>query len=75
MTDCCANAACEIEKLQARQSKTLKAVSALIKRGIMALFGLFVLGQAASKLLDPVTPLRDDWSDRIACPLPSLNVV
>ena len=109
MTDCCDNAASEIEKLQARQSKTLKAVlsinvgmflvefvaglmaastalladsldmlgdalaygislfvvsrhdgwkavSALIKGGIMALFGLFVLGQAAYKLLHPMTP-------------------
>jgi cation diffusion facilitator family transporter len=109
MTDCCDNAASEIEKLQARQSKTLKvvlginvgmflvefvaglmaastalladsldmlgdavaygisllvvsrhdgwkAVSALIKAGIMALFGLFVLGQAAFKLLHPMTP-------------------
>jgi Co/Zn/Cd efflux system component len=109
MTDCCTNVACEIEKLQARQSKTLKvvlginvgmflvefvagliaastalladsldmlgdalvygfslyvvsrneawkAVSALIKGGIMALFGLFVLGQAIYKLLDPMTP-------------------
>jgi len=109
MTDCCDNAASEIEKLEARQSKTLKvvlginvgmflvefvaglmaastvlladsldmlgdalaygislfvvsrhdgwkAVSALIKGGIMALFGLFVLGQAAFKLLHPMTP-------------------
>lgn len=109
MTDCCSNAACEIEKLQARQSKTLKvvlainsgmflvefaaglmaastalladsldmlgdalvyglslyvvsrndgwkAVSALIKGSIMALFGLFVLGQAAYKLFNPITP-------------------
>jgi cation diffusion facilitator family transporter len=109
MTDCCDNAASEINKLQARQSKTLKAVlginlgmflvefvaglmaastvliadsldmlgdalaygislfvvsrhdgwkavSALIKGGIMALFGLFVLGQAAYKLLHPMTP-------------------
>lgn len=109
MTDCCDNAASEINKLQARQSKTLKAVlginlgmflvefvaglmaastvlladsldmlgdalaygislvvvsrhdgwkavSALIKSGIMALFGLFVLGQATYKLLHPITP-------------------
>lgn len=109
MTDCCDNAASEIDKLQARQSKTLKAVlginlgmflvefvagllaastvlladsmdmlgdalaygislfvvsrhdgwkavSALIKGGIMALFGLFVLGQATYKLLHPMTP-------------------
>jgi len=109
MTDCCDNAASEINKLQARQSKTLKAVfginlgmflvefvaglmaastvliadsldmlgdamaygislfvvsrhdgwkavSALIKGGIMALFGLFVLAQAAYKLLHPMTP-------------------
>ncbi len=108
MTDCCDNAASEIIKLQARQSKTLKrvlginvgmflvefvaglmaastvlladsldmlgdalaygislfvvsrhdgwqAVSALIKGGIMALFGLFVLAQAAYKLLHPMT--------------------
>ncbi len=33
-----------------------KAVSALIKAGIMTLFGLFVLGQAAFKLLHPMTP-------------------
>jgi len=109
MTDCCDDAASEIEKLQARQSSTLKAVlginvgmflvefvaglmaastalladsldmlgdavaygislfvvsrhdgwkavSALIKGGIMALFGLFVIGQAAYKLLHPMTP-------------------
>ena len=109
MTDCCDNATSEINKLQARQSKTLKAVlginlgmflvefvaglmaastvlladsldmlgdalaygislfvvsrhdgwkavSALIKGGIMALFGLFVLGQAAYKLFHPMTP-------------------
>jgi cation diffusion facilitator family transporter len=109
MTDCCDNAASEINKLQARQSKTLKAVlginlgmfvvefvaglmaastvliadsldmlgdalaygislfvvsrhdgwkavSALIKGGIMALFGLFVFAQAAYKLLHPMTP-------------------
>ena len=109
MTDCCANIACEIEKLQARQFKTLKvvlginggmflvefvagllaastalladsldmlgdtliygfslyvvarndawkAVCALIKGGVMALFGLFVLGQAAYKFLNPIAP-------------------
>ncbi len=109
MTDNCTNITCEIEKLQARQSKTLKvvlginvvmflveflagliagstalladsldmlgdalvygfslyvvsrndtwkAVSALIKSGIIALFGLFVLGQVAHKFLNPVTP-------------------
>jgi Co/Zn/Cd efflux system component len=109
MTDCCINAAGEIEKLQVRQSKTLKVVlainvgmfliefaagliaastalladsldmlgdalvyglslyvvsrndawkaaSAMIKGGIMALFGMFVLGQAAYKLLNPITP-------------------
>ncbi len=109
MTDCCTNAACEIEKLQARQSKTLKIVlginvgmflveflvgliaastailadsldmlgdalvygfslyvvshnntwkarSALIKSGVMALYGRVVLGQAAHKFLNPMTP-------------------
>ncbi len=109
MTDCCTNAACEIDKLQARQSNTLKivlginigmflvefvaglvavstalladsldmlgdalvygfslyvvsrndawkAVSALIKGGIMALFALFVLGQGVYKLFNPMTP-------------------
>lgn len=109
MIDCCANVACEIEKLQANQSKTLKlvlginlgmfaieftaglvagstalladsldmlgdaivysfslyvvsrsdawkAVSAFIKSAIMALFGLFVLGQAIYKVLYPMTP-------------------
>ena len=109
MTDCCTNVTCEIEKLQARQFKTLKvvlginvgmflveflagliagstalladsldmlgdalvygfslyvvsrndtwkAVSALIKSGIIALFGLFVLGQATHKFLNPMTP-------------------
>lgn len=109
MTDCYSNAACGIEKLQARQSKTLKivlainigmflvefvagliaastvlladsldmlgdafvygfslyvvsrndawkAMSALIKGGMMALFGLFVLGQAGYKILNPMTP-------------------
>ena len=35
---------------------TWKAVSAVIKGGIMALFGLFVLGQAAYKFLTPITP-------------------
>jgi len=109
MTDCCTESACALEKLQAKQSKTLKAVlainvgmffveivaglaaastallgdsldmlgdalvygfslyvvsrsdawkavSALIKGGIMALFGLFVLGHAIDKFLSPVTP-------------------
>lgn len=109
MADCCSNVACEIEKLQARQSKTLKAVlainlvmfvaefsagwissstalmadsldmlgdalvygfslyvvsrndawkagAAVLKGGIMAVFGLFVLGQATYKVLNPVVP-------------------
>lgn len=109
MSDCCSNVACEIEKLQARQSKTLVAVltinlvmfaiefsagwiasstalmadsldmlgdalvygfslyvvsrndawkagSAVLKGVIMAVFGLFVLGQAISKVLNPVVP-------------------
>lgn len=107
--DCCTQSACELEKLQGRQAKTLKAVlaingvmflveiaaglaassttllgdsldmlgdtlaygfslyvvtrsdawkavSALIKGGIMALFGLFVLGHAVFKFLSPTTP-------------------
>lgn len=33
-----------------------KAVSAMIKGGLMALFGLFVLGQAVYKVLHPETP-------------------
>ena len=109
MTDCCKISSCEIENLQARQSKTLKgvlfinggmfliefvagliadstalladsldmlgdtlvyvfsmyvvsrndawkAVSGLIKAGIMSLFGLFVLGQASYKYFNPITP-------------------
>lgn len=109
MTDCCSNVECEIEKLQARQSKTLKivlginlgmflvefvaglmaastavladsldmlgdalvsgfslyvvsrnnawkSVSAFIKAGVMAVFGVFVFGQALYKLMNPVTP-------------------
>ena len=109
VADCCNNTACELEKLQARQSKTLKlvlginvgmflvefsagliaastalladsldmfgdalvygfslyvvtrsdswkAVSAMIKGGVMALFGLFVLGQAIYQFLNPVIP-------------------
>lgn len=109
MADCCTESACALEKLQAKQSKTLKAVlainvgmflveliaglaaastavlgdsldmlgdalvygfslyvvsrsdawkavSALIKGGIMALFGLFVLSHAIAKFLNPVTP-------------------
>lgn len=109
MSDCCSDTACEIEKLQATQSRTLKtvlginavmfliefaagilaastalladsldmlgdtlvygfslyvvsrndawkSVSAFLKSGIMAAFGLFVFGQAAWKLLHPVTP-------------------
>lgn len=118
MTDCCNKAACEIGRLQARQSKTLKlvlainlvmflveftagiiaastalladsldmlgdvfaygfslyvvsrndawkAVSALIKGGIMALFGLFVLSQAAYKIFNPVTP-QFEWIGLLA---------
>ena len=38
------------------RNDTWKAVSAVIKSGIMALFGLFVLGQAAYKFLTPITP-------------------
>jgi cation diffusion facilitator family transporter len=109
LTDCCNDAACEIEKLRAGQSKTLKWVlginaamfvieftagllaastalladsldmlgdalvygfslyvvarndawkagSAFLKSGVMALFGVFVSGQAVYKLLYPVTP-------------------
>ena len=109
MSDCCSNASCEIEKLQARQSKTLKIVlalnagmfiieivagimarstalladsldmlgdaliygfslyvvsrneawkvtSALLKGIIMAIFGLFVLGEGVYKLLYPEIP-------------------
>ena len=33
-----------------------KAVSSMIKAGIMILFGLFVLGQASYKFLNPMTP-------------------
>ena len=109
MADCCTNAACEIEKLQARQSQTLKivlginagmfiielvagimarstavladsldmlgdalvyglslyvvtrndtwkATSALLKGLIMALFGVFVLGEGGYKVLYPEIP-------------------
>ena len=109
MSDCCSNAACEIDKLRATQSRTLKIVlginagmfllefaagilvastslladsldmlgdalvyvfslyvvarndawksaSAFLKSGIMAAFGIFVLGQSAWKLLHPITP-------------------
>ena len=109
MSDCCSDTACELEKLQATQSRTLKIVlgvnavmfviefatgilaastalladsldmlgdtlvygfslyvvsrndawksaSAFLKSGIMAVFGIFVLGQAAWKLLHPETP-------------------
>jgi len=109
MSDCCANTACEIDKLRGRQRRTLiavlginlvmfvveiaagllasstalvadsldmlgdalvygfslyvvarndawKAGSALVKGGIMALFGLFVLGQAVYKILNPELP-------------------
>jgi cation diffusion facilitator family transporter len=109
MADCCTNAACEIEKLQARQSQTLKivlginagmfiielvagimarstalladsldmlgdalvyglslyvvtrndtwkATSALLKGLIMALFGVFVLGEGGYKLFYPEIP-------------------
>lgn len=37
-----------------------KAVSAMIKGGIMALFGLFVIGQAAYKVFNPITP-QFEW--------------
>ena len=109
MTDCCTDAACAVEKLQARQASTLKvvlvinagmfllefaaglfaastalladsldmfgdalvygfslyvvsrndrwkAVSAAMKGGLMALFGLFVLGQATYKFFNPTAP-------------------
>jgi Co/Zn/Cd efflux system component len=38
------------------RNEVWKAVSALIKAGIMSLFGLFVFGQAIYKLFNPVTP-------------------
>ena len=38
------------------RNDTWKAVSAVIKSGIMAIFGLFVLGQAVYKFLTPITP-------------------
>ncbi len=109
MSDCCSNAACEVEKLRRRQRSTLtavlvinagmfavevlagllagstalladsldmlgdalvygfslyvvarndawKAASALIKAGIMAFFGIFVLVHAAYKFLQPEVP-------------------
>jgi Co/Zn/Cd efflux system component len=37
-----------------------KAVSAMIKGGIMALFGFFVLAQAAVRVFNPVTP-QFEW--------------
>ena len=37
-----------------------KAVSAMIKAGIMALFGLFVLAQAAYKIFNPIIP-QFEW--------------
>ena len=112
MTDCCSEAACEIEKLRERQYGTLKwvfiintvmfsvelvagllasstalladsldmlgdsisyslslyvvaksdrwkALSAIIKGSIMAFFGLFVLGQAVFKILNPAVPIYE----------------
>ncbi len=109
MADCCADTACELDKLRVAQSRTLKlvlainilmfgveftagiisgstalladsldmlgdafvygfslyvvtrtdawkSVSALLKSVIMAVFGLFVLGQAIYKVIYPVTP-------------------
>lgn len=109
MADCCTNATCEIDKLRAGQSSTLRAVlginaamfvieavagllagstalladsldmlgdalvygfslyvvarndawkagSALLKGGIMGVFGLFVLGHAGYKLFHPQVP-------------------
>ena len=109
MSDCCGNAACEIEKLRKRQRSTLtvvlainasmfavevlagllagstalladsldmlgdalvygfslyvvarndawKAAAALMKAGIMAFFGIFVLAHAAYKYLQPDVP-------------------
>ena len=109
MSDCCSNTACEIDKLRARQSNTLKIVlsinaimfgvefsagvlagstalladsldmlgdalvygfslyvvarddgwkarSALLKSAVMAAFGLFVLGEAAYRVLNPELP-------------------
>jgi len=109
MSDCCSNTACEIDKLRARQSNTLKAVlainavmfgvefsagvvagstalladsldmlgdalvygfslyvvarddgwkarSALLKSAVMASFGLFVLGEAIYRVLNPELP-------------------
>lgn len=112
MSDCCQDAACEIERLRERQRATLiivlginatmfvielmaglmagstalladsldmlgdalvygfslfvvarndawKALSALIKGGIMAAFGVFVMARAVARLLHPVLPEAD----------------
>ena len=41
------------------KSDQWKAISAIIKGSIMALFGLFVLGQAAYKMIFPVVPVYE----------------
>jgi Co/Zn/Cd efflux system component len=49
MADCCQGKTCEIEMLRNNQSKNLKT--------ILAVFGLFVLGQVVYKIIFPHLPI------------------
>jgi cation diffusion facilitator family transporter len=51
-----------------------KAVSAMIKGSVMALFGLFVLGQAVYKIFNPVTP-HFEWVGLIGFLALSTNAI
>ena len=59
MTDCCSNAACEIEKLQARQSKTLKVVLAINLAMFVVEFTAGLLAASTALLADSLDMLGD----------------
>ena len=51
-----------------------KSVSAMIKGGVMAFFGLFVLGQAVYRIFNPVTP-QFEWVGLIGLLALSANAI
>lgn len=59
MTDCCTNVSCEIEKLQARQSQTLKIVLGINGGMFIVEFVAGVLARSTALLADSLDMLGD----------------
>ncbi len=59
MTDCCSNAACEIEKLQTRQSRTLKIVLAVNTGMFLVEFAAGLTAASTALLADSLDMLGD----------------